>query len=825
MTTILWNDVKYALRQLLKSPGFTLTAVLTLALGIGVNAAMFSVIDQVLLRPLPYKNANRLVQIGGAPQNGSGFGAVSLPDIRDWQARTPSFQGIGLYETQVGTIKGKDDAHVTAQVMSSTNLFDLLGVHPSLGRTFLPDDAKEGNSRVLVLSNVVWRKYFHSDPSVVGQSVKVNGDPYMVIGVLPPSHEFPAQAGEAIYSPVSMDDKGLSGRDDAALMAFGLLRPGVTVQQAGAELNSIHQQLLKEYPKEESKDHLRVVDYRESLTENVRPALFALHGAIIAVWLIACVNVAGLMLTRTNSRRREIAIRGALGAGRQRLVRQFLTESLLLSAAGSVAGLWVASISLRLLRHYLEDAVLYGGHIHINAAVCLFLLLASCISALLFGLVPAWMAANVPAQEGLREGAAATGTSRRQAFLRDASVVIEITLTLALLIAAGLMMRTLMVLRHTEKGFVAENVVTGMFFMPVHGAWWNIPDPEKAPNLVSVFYRPLFDKLAHTPGITSIGFTTVRPLMPNWNFVDGIVVSGRPKPNKSEEPSAHVSGVNDGYFKTFGLRLLKGRFFDQQDTPDSPIAAVVNESFVKQIFPNEDPLGKQIEIGDAPGPRHWATIVGVAGDVHQHTLGELPSPEMDLNLMQLNPKDDFYPILSSFMNIAVRTTLPPTVAEKAIRSAVQDVAPDVAMQDFKSMTQVLDDSMGNQTLAARLLGMFGLAALAIAVAGIYGLLSYSVSQRTREFGVRLALGSPQHKVMWMVLRHALLLLGIGVAAGIAIAVAASGVMRAFIYGFHGYDVFTVFAVALILAVCGLIASYIPARRAAGVDPMVALRSE
>jgi predicted permease len=302
-------------------------------------------------------------------------------------------------------------------------------------------------------------------------------------------------------------------------------------------------------------------------------------------------------------------------------------------------------------------------------------------------------------------------------------------------------------------------------------------------------------------------------------------VNGKPRPNKGDEPSANVSGANDGYFKVFGVRLLKGRFFDAQDTPASPIVAVVNESFAKHIFPGEDPLGKQIEVADAPGSRHWATIVGVACDVHQHTLGEPPSPEIDLNLMQMNPRDDMYPILSSFMNIAVRTSLPPTVAEKSIRNAIQVIAPDIAMQGFKSMDDVVDDSMGSQALAARLLGIFGFAALVIAVAGIYGLLSYSVSQRTREFGVRIALGSPQSQVLWLVLRHALILLAIGVGGGIAIAVAASGAMRAFIYGFHGYDIITVFAVAAILALSGLAASYIPARRAAAVNPIEALRTE
>jgi predicted permease len=820
-----WNDAKYALRQLIKTPGFSLTAVLTLALGIGVNAAMFSVIDQVLLRPLPYPNASRLVQMGAVQANGTGFGAISILDIRDWQARAHSFQGIGFYETQPVTLQGANEAHVTIQIMSSTNLFDLLGVHPQMGRSFIPGDSKEGANHVLILSNAVWKKYLHSDPNIVGQTVKVNTDPYTVIGVLPDGISFPGKADEALYAPVNMDDKGLQERDSSALMPLGLLRAGVSIEQARSELNSIHQQLLKEYPKEESKDNIRIVDYRESLTESVKPALLALNGAIIAVWLIACANVAGLMLTRTNSRRREIAIRGALGAGRQRLMQQFLTESLLLALGGAAVGLGVAFVALRLLKHYLENAVFNGDRIHIDAPVCVFLLLASCISALLFGLVPAWIATKVPAQEGLREGAAATGTSRRQAQLRDAIVVAEITLTLTLLIAAGLMMRTLITLHQTEKGFVAEHVVTGMLFMPTHGAWWNVQDPEKAANLVQVFYQPVIERLAHTPGITAVGFTTVRPLEPGWNFVDGIVINGRPKPNKGDEPNAHVSGVNDGYFKVLGVRLLKGRFFDGQDTPNSPIVAVVNESFVKQIFPNEDPLGKQIEVADASGPRHWATIVGVAGDVHQHTLGEPPLPEIDLNLMQMNPRDDLYPILSSFMNIAVRTNLPPAAAEKAIRGAVQEISPDIAVQGVKSMDEVVDDSMGSQTLAARLLGMFGLAALVIAIAGIYGLLSYSVGQRTREFGVRLALGSPQSKVIWLVLRHAVILLAVGVAAGIAVAVAASSVMRAFIYGFHGYDIFTVFAVAAMLAVCGLAASYIPARRAAAVNPIEALRTE
>jgi predicted permease len=835
MTTIFWNDVRFAFRQLRKTPGFTLTAVLTLALGIGVNAAMFSVIDQVLLRPLPYKNADRMVQIGAMPFTGQGFGPVSTPDIQDWQARNHSFQAIGFFMMQLPSFRADGDPQFTIQVLSSTNLFELLGIQPALGRSFVPADSQPGRSNVLIVGDGMWERDFHRDSHVVGRSVLVNGAPYTVIGVLPPGFDFPATVGSAIYSPLpdsavhagSSKGEKASGdeRDSADLTPIGLLRPGVSLEQARAELNSIHNQLLKEYPKEEGKEPLRVVDYRDSITENVRPALFALYGSVLAVWLIACANVAGLMLARTNSRKREIAIRSALGAVRGRLIQQSFIESLLLALFGGAAGLGLAALILRTLKQYLASRVFYGDHIHINIAVCIFLLVASCLSAVLFGLLPAWVAANAPAQEGLREGSIATGTSKRQAWLRDALVVGEITLTLALLIAAGLMIRTLLTMRNADGGFQAQNVIDGMLTVPTSAPWTPGSDQGNSPNFVQVLYRPLLDRLRQTPGITAVGLTTVRPLAPSWNFIDSVVVDGRPKANKSDLPQAHLRAVSADYFKTFGVRLVKGRLFDERDTPEAPVAAVVNVAFVKKVFPNEEPLGKRLEISDAPGPRHWATIVGVAENVRQRSMGEDSLPEFDLDLMQLNLKDEFYPLATFAMNVAVRTHLPVATAEDAIRNAVRAINPDVVISDLEPMTHIVDDSMGSQTLAARLLGIFGLAALAIAVAGIYGLLSYSVGQRTREFGVRLALGSPQGNVLWLVLRHALLLLGIGVTAGIAMAVAASSVMRAFIYGFHGYDVFTVFAVALVLTICGLFASYIPARRAAGTDPMVALRSE
>jgi predicted permease len=398
------------------------------------------------------------------------------------------------------------------------------------------------------------------------------------------------------------------------------------------------------------------------------------------------------------------------------------------------------------------------------------------------------------------------------------------------------MMRTLLTLRHAEVGFDAGHVVTGDLYLPTHGVWWAMSDAQKGAlknaSLITTLWEPLVERLEHTPGILSAGLTTVRPMQPGWNFTDHVKVKGQTYSGKSAEPEAQLRATTTGYYKTYGIRLLKGRFFGDEDTQNASIAVIVNEAFVKRVFPNEDPIGKQIEVGEDEknGPRDWGTIVAAAEDVRQRSAGEAALPEIDVNLRQLTPQDVLYPIVSSFlMNVSVRTQLPAAEAEAAIRTAVHGLQPEIGIDSLEPMRQVVDDSMGGQTLAARLLGMFGFAALLIAVAGIYGLLSYSVSQRAREFGVRLALGAPQSNLHWIVLRHALVLLGIGIGAGIALAIAASSVMRAFIYnfhgGFHGYDVVTVFAVAAVLAVCGLAASYLPARRAAGVDPMVALRSE
>lgn len=816
-------DVQYSLHQLRKSPGFAITAVLMLALGIGVNTAMFSVIDQVLLRNLPYQNPNRLVQVGPLDQSG-GYAPVSTPDARDWRARSHSFESMAHWTIQVPTLGGSDNPRLVAQIVSTANLFDLLGARPMMGRTFLPEDEKAGRTNVLVLSYRVWDSIFHSDPHILGQSVPVNGVHYTVIGVMPRSFEFPMNTGDEMFSPLDSSSRAFEDRGNAALGVIGRLRPGVSVEQAQGELEGIHKQLMKEYPANESTQPMRVMLYQDVLTGNVRPALYVLDGAVIAVWLIACANVAGLMLVRTNNRRKEIAVRAALGAGRSRLMQQFLTESLVLSAMGGVLGLGIAWGSLRALSHYLPAVLQYEGTIHIDAAACGYLVLASCLSALLFGILPAWSAAHVPAQEGLREGTAAGGTTKRQAFWRDSLVVGEIGMTLVLLIAGGLMIRTLWQLRHTYLGFSPEHVVTTSIFLPNWGNWWDTGN-TKGPDLVTTLYDPLIEKLSHTPGIDSVGLSTIRPFS-GTHFSLGVWPADEPEPDAKHRLDAQPRASTAGYFSAMGIRLLRGRYFSSADRPGSPLMVVINEAFVRQIFGGRDVLGKQIKWDD-DDKKVSATIVGVIEDLHQNSASVAPLPEIHFNLEQLVPGQNMYEILAQFhMDIAVRSRLAPQAAFDAIKKYLHELAPEMALQDQNTMQQVIDDSMGSQTLTARLLGIFGIAALAIAVAGIYGLLAYSVSQRTRELGIRIALGAQRGDVLWLVMRHAFVLLGAGVSLGIVVTVLTRVMLRSFIYGrFDRYDMLTIITVALILCACGVAASYLPARRAAYVDPMVALRTE
>jgi predicted permease len=826
MSTIL-QDLNFAFRQLRIAPVFALTAVLTLALGIGINAAMFSVVDQVLLRSMPFPRANEIVQMGVRSASG-GFSTTSLPDIQDWQARSHSFRQIAYYTIQVPTLGGTSNPRIMPQIVSSTNLFDTLEARPMKGRAFLPTDSAPGQTNVVILSAGTWEDIYHADPNIIGRSVPINGIPYTVIGVMPRGFAFPANTGEtSIWTPLPVQDKALQDRSSSALSVIGRMRPGVTLADATHEMSSIHTQLLHEYPKDEDINPMHLDLYPNVITGSVRPSIIALDIAVFAVWLIACANIAGLLLARGNGRRCEIALRTALGAQRGRLIRQFLTESLLLSLAGGVLGLALAALSLRLLKHYLAHAVIFGDQIHIDLKVCAFLLVASCISALLFGLLPAIHASTAPPQDGLRQGTAASGTSRGQNRWRDALVIGEIALTLTLLIAAGLMVRTLISLRHTRVGFVADQVVTAEIYLPSHSAiFFSQPEQQSGPSIIQTFYQPLLERIEALPGIQSVGFTTVRPLQGSWDFNMSVELANHPKPQHSSQAEAQARATTGDYFGTMGIRLLQGRFFSTTDSASAQPVAIVNHAFVRRFLANENPLGQQVRYNDK-GDRQWSTIVGVVDDSPQKTLGQPPLPEIHYNLAQLIPQDELYPILGNFyMNAAIRSTLPSDTIDRELHRVVHDLQPDAALNNVQPMQQVVDNSLGNQVLAARLLGLFAFAGLVIAVAGIYGLLAYSVSQRTRELGVRLALGAQRNAVLWLVLRHALALLAIGLSLGTIVTAASGKLLTSLLpVKLNGYDVLVALSVALLLTICGLLASFLPARRAAHIDPVVALRTE
>ncbi|HUZ95250.1 MAG TPA: ADOP family duplicated permease [Edaphobacter sp.] len=657
MRTLL-QDLHYALRQLRNAPAFAFTAILTLALGIGINAAMFSVVDQVLLRSMPFPHPEDVVQMAVRTESG-GFAPTSLLDIQDWQARSHSFQQIAYYTEQVPTLGGNSNPRLIPQIVSSSNLFDLLQARAMMGRTFVPEDSKSGHNNVVILGAAIWQGVYHADTQILGRSIAVNGIPFTVIGVMPNGFAFPANTGEnSIWTPIPADEKSMQDRSSAMLSVIGRLRPGVTLTAATHEMNSIHQQLVHQYPKDEDVNPVHMERYANVVTGTARPAIIALDIAVFVVWLISCANVAGLLLARGNNRRREVALRTALGAQRSRLIRQFLTESLLLGLAGGALGLELADLTLRLLKHYLANAVIFGDQIHIDFKVCAFLFIASCLSAVLFGLLPALHATRVPPQDGLRQGTAASGISPQQARWGNTLVVGEIALTLTLLVAAGLMVRTLISLRHTQVGFVTDQVVTGEIHPPRNSGLFTGPgQPSNGPTLIQTFYAPLLDRIKALPGIQSAGLTTVRPLEGNWEFNMSVELANHPKAQRSAQGYAQARATSSDYFTAMGIRLLQGRFFATTDSAAAPPAAIVNQAFVRRYLPNQNPIGQKVRYNDT-GDRQWSTIVGVVDDSPQKTIGQPPLPEIDYNVAQLLSQDDLYPILGSFMmNISIRSPL------------------------------------------------------------------------------------------------------------------------------------------------------------------------
>lgn len=820
MTTLL-NDLRYAWRQLLKAPGFAVTAVLTLALGIGISAAMFTVVDGVLLRPMPVPHSSQIVVFGEA-NNAGNISSSSLPDLRDWREHAKSFQDISWYTQKFFDLKKADGtAQFSLNIQTSPSFFSMLQAQPLMGRTFLPQAGTDSNQGTVVLSHFVWKNNFHADKNILGKQIQLGGDTYTVIGVMPQRFYIPINDDGPTVWTVLPHTADMEQRDNGFLTGIGRLRPGVSVASARTELSGIQGNIAREFPDLHLAKNVGVKTFLDSLVGSVRPALLALQGAVLLVWLIACANIAGLMLTRMAVRRREIAVRAALGAARGRIVRQFLTESLLLGLAGGACGLGIAYACLAMLRHSINSNLSRAAEISLNWQVILLLIVLSIVSAVIFGTMPAIQAASADPQEALYEGSRGAGAGVKQLRLRNALIVGELALSLVLLVSAGLLLRTLYALRSVPVGFNPQHLVVAQFFSK--GGF--TPTAPASTDLRAVFYDPLLARVRQIPGVESAAFVTSAPLTSNVSMNDGFTVIGDPAANASHS-TVELHAVTPGAYSTLQIRLLHGRPFDDGDRVGTAPVVIVNQAFARQYL-GAQPLEKRLNLDPNPTRKSIFENVNVVGVVEDtpEVLGKPAVPEVDVDLNQIPVADDFYFIASIAMELVVRTSQPPEVIVPTISRIFAERNAAFIMNSIQTMPQHIDDQLGSQALAARLLWIFAIAAVLIAAAGLYGLLSYSVGQRTREIGVRLALGAQREDVLRMILRQASRLLVAGLAIGILAAFFTTRLVRSFLYGVAQHDLLTIVAVSVLLLAVGLVASYVPARRAAKIEPVEALRAE
>jgi predicted permease len=829
----LLQDMRYALRQLRKSPAFAVTVISTLALGIAAPAAMFTVVDRVMLRPLPYRDAGSLVYINDASRRNEHDWRNGTPylDLAEWRRWNRSFEGIGYFTKANGRnfLEGKTATESVGFYKISANLFDVLGSAPALGRDFRNDPdgfAKNEDEKSIVLSDAAWRSMFGADPEVLGKSVKISGEPYVVVGVMPRGFSFPFDPeNPEVWTLAQLGDAD-KGRTDGTPVytTVGRLKSGVKAAQAEAELTTLQKQIAVGYVDPETRQERSGVwlqSYGGSLVEkDTKRALEMLLAASGVLWLIACVNVTNLLLARAMVRQREVAVRGALGAGRWRIMQQFVAEGLLLSGCGALIGLGLALTAVRLfaggMKHHLPFSVTITPDWRMIAG----LLLLTVVSALASSIWPAWMASHAPIEPALKQGGLQTGSARGQNRMRSVLVIVEIALSLTLLVGCGLLLRTIYALRHVPLGFRTDHIIVANLQIPGY--------KFAGQNMTNNLYLPLLQRAKHLPGVQAAGLMTEVPLGGTFNIHLELKMDASQSPNrKSWKVVSLLKAATPDLQQVFGFKMLAGRFFNQQDTPSSQPVFVVNRAFAREYSPDQQDLSKVI------GMKLWhinsgkdAEIVGVLDDMHQNAVAEPSTPEIEVSISQITPESGIYKTMEGIaMDLAIRTDRDPKMMIPELREVLRQADPALAGSNFTTMDQVVEDSFGSQRLAAHLLEIFGGSALLLCVAGLYGLLAYVVSQRTRELGVRLALGAQRGDLLWLVMRQASIMLISGVAIGLVLALASGRLVRSYLYGVSARDGWTLGFVAMTLLVIGLLAAYLPARRAAAVDPMEALRAE
>ncbi|HLL74582.1 MAG TPA: ABC transporter permease [Pyrinomonadaceae bacterium] len=808
-----WQDARYAVRVLLKNPGFTAVAVVALALGIGANSAIFSVVNTVLLRPLPYKDPERLVTVweenakAGFPRD-----TPAVANYIDWRDQNQVFEGMAAIADQSFNLTGVGEPERLTGRLVSASLFPLLGVEPQLGRAFLPQEDAPGANKVVVIGHGLWQRRFGGDPKIVGRQINLNGENHEVVGVMPAHFQFPDPKDE-VWAPIAFTQQQAANRGSHYLQVVARMKPNVSVGQAQAEMTAIAARLRQQYPEQNADLGATVVPLQEHLVGDIRPALLVLLGAVGFVLLVACANVANLLLARAAVRQKEIAVRIALGASRLRLVRQFLTESVLLAALGGAVGLLLAVWGVGLLKTFIPENISQVRSIALDARVLGFTLLVSLLTGLVFGLAPALQASKFNLNETLKEGGRDSAQGSRGNRVRAALVVAEVAVSLVLLIGAGLLMNSFMRLRSVDPGFSADNLLTMSVVLPRN----KYPDSQRR----AAFYDEMVSRVEALPGVKSAAVTNWIPLVRQGDST-GFSIEGRPDPAPGEGRRNVVvtRAVHPHYFRAMGIQLLQGRALDERDRADAPNVAVISETMARRHFPGEDPLGKRITPGDATStnPDDWVTIVGVARDVRQVELAAEPKPQMYV------PYAQGWSIFAP-RYLLVSTSVEPMSLASAVRGAVWSIDRDQPVSDVRTMEEVLSASLARQRFSTLLLGVFGSVALLLAAVGIYGVMSYSVAQRTHEIGVRMALGAQRGDVLKLAVGQGLKLILVGVGIGLVAAFALTRVMESLLFGISATDPLTFVAIPVVLVFAGLLASFVPARRATKVDPMIALRYE
>jgi putative ABC transport system permease protein len=819
----LWQDLRYGARTLVKNPGFTMVAMVTLALGIGANSAIFSVVNSVLLRELSYRDPQRLVMVwSDRPLQQSQTGFTEWPftaaDFRDLRDQNQSFEQMAAFTTHRLNITGGDEPELLGGVRATANLFALLGVEATHGRVFHPEEDQPGDNRVVVLSDSLWRRRFGSDPKIIGQKISLDYEPYTVVGVAPPDFQFPPKASLPAayefppevnyYIPLALTPGEWSNRGPGFLAAIARLKSQTRFEQAQADMIGIAERLARQYPDSNKNESVRLTPIHQQVVGKTQTAILALMGAVGFVLLIACANVANLLLARAAARQKELAIRAALGAGRWRMIRQLLTESLLLAASSGALALMLAVWIVDLLRTMARDNLPRAGEIGVDARVVGFTLVVSLLTGIIFGLIPALQASRTDLNETLKEGGRSSGVGGNR--LGSLLVASEVALSLLLLVGAGLMLRSFIRLMSVDPGFDPQNALT----MAI-----GLPQSKYQPPQRAAFFQQLLDRLRALPGVRSVG--AVYPPLGGGEAGAGFSIEGRPPAARGEPRLAAPRWVSLDYFKAMKIQLLKGRVFTEGDSINALPVIIINEAMARQYWPNEDPIGKRVASTDDNFWRDkplWREIVGVVKDVRYTAL------DTEARAQMYTPFNQFPPVFSD-RTLVARTDGDPMSLVAAVRGEVKAIDKDQPISHIRTMEELVAGSVSQRRFNMLLLAVFAGVALLLAAVGIYGVMSYSVEQRTREIGLRMALGAQTRDVIRLVVGRGMTLTLIGAVIGLIAAFGLTRLIKSLLYGVSATDPVTFLVIAPLLALVAMLACYLPARRATKVDPLVALKAE